>query len=83
MTRDLCADLWERPRAVDGGEQGGRSVKGAVIKSAVAMIVLCILIPVFLFAGQDAHRHLHNDKQIPQDRNPLMEEMVHTGRCVS
>jgi cytochrome c556 len=32
--------------------------------------------PVFLYAGQDAHRHLHDEKQIPQGKNQLMEEMV-------
>ncbi len=40
------------------------------------MIMSCISIPVFLYAGQDAHRHLHNEKQIPSGKNPLIEEMV-------
>ena len=51
-------------------------MKRSVIKSAIAVIVSCILTPVFLFAGQDAYRHLNDEKQAPQGKNPLMEEMV-------
>ncbi len=53
-----------------------RCIKRTVIKSAVAVIVTCILVPAFLFAGQYAYRKLHNEKQIAQSKNPLVEEMV-------
>lgn len=51
-------------------------MRGSVIRSAIAVMVSCMLIPVFLFAGQDAHRDLHTKMQIPDGKNPLMEEMV-------
>lgn len=40
------------------------------------MFASCIVLPVLLFAGQDVHEHSHQEKQIPQGENPLMEEMV-------
>jgi cytochrome c556 len=51
-------------------------VRGPATGSAIAVMVSCMLIPVFLFAGRDAHRPLHNEMQTPEDKNPLMEEMV-------
>ncbi|MDA8078462.1 MAG: hypothetical protein M0Z79_05930 [Nitrospiraceae bacterium] len=51
-------------------------MKGSVIKSAVVVIVSCLLMPVFLLAGQDAHRHEHSKKQSPSGKNPLVEEML-------
>ncbi len=40
------------------------------------MIMSCIAVPVFLYANQDAHQHLHSEKQTAAGKNPLIEEMV-------
>ncbi len=51
-------------------------MKGSVLKSAIVLFATCISMPVILYAGQDAHQHSHNKKQIPPDKNPLKEEMI-------
>jgi cytochrome c556 len=51
-------------------------MKEVVTKSAITVFVTCIAMPAFLYGGQDAFQHSHNDKQISRGENPLMEEMI-------
>lgn len=44
--------------------------------AAISVFASCIMTAGFLFAGQDVNEHSHQEKQIPQGENPLMEEMI-------